>query len=89
MVKEKSNAITADKSTAPAPFVKAANAPKDQVKLYANPETLAKRERVIAAIAEAAAAVEVTTPKRSIFDESYAPLGVEHRKGWTRLDRKR
>ncbi len=29
-------------------------------------------------------------PKRpSIFDESYAPVGAEHRKDWSRFDRKR
>lgn len=29
-------------------------------------------------------------PKRpSIFDESFAPVGAEHRKDWSRFDRKR
>lgn len=31
-----------------------------------------------------------SAPKRpSIFDESFAPVGAEHRKDWSRFDRKR
>jgi hypothetical protein len=89
MIKDKSASTDADQTIAAVPFARAANAPRDTVKLHINPETQAKRDRVIAAIAEAAAAGDVATPKRSIFDESYAPLGIEHRKQWSRSDRKR